>query len=65
LPLGTIRRQVGPLSLTTSAIGAFLQDTGLYPVDAMRHAVRSFRAPKIARASEKALNMGAALIREP
>lgn len=61
LALGTVSRQAGLLGVTTAALGALLRETGVYPVEAFAQAIRSFQSPKIAEASIKALELGAAL----
>jgi pyruvate/2-oxoacid:ferredoxin oxidoreductase beta subunit/Pyruvate/2-oxoacid:ferredoxin oxidoreductase gamma subunit len=63
LALQPIRRQVGPLSVATAAVGAFLQDAGVYPVEAMAEAIRAFQSPKIAETGASALSLGASLMR--
>ncbi len=63
LPLQAIRKRIGPLSVATAALGAFLQETGVYPVEAMTRAIRAFQSPKIAETGAKALDLGAALAR--
>ena len=61
IDLESIRRKTGPLGLATAALGAFIAETGLYPVEAMAHAIETLRSPKLAEASIKALKLGAAL----
>jgi Pyruvate/2-oxoacid:ferredoxin oxidoreductase gamma subunit len=63
LDLHSLRRQVGPHGVATAALGAFLQDAGVYPVEAMAEAIRAFLSPKIAESSANALSLGAALMR--
>lgn len=61
LDLESIRRKTGPLGLATAALGAFLAETGLYPVEAIARATEAARSPKLAEAGIKALNLGAEL----
>jgi pyruvate/2-oxoacid:ferredoxin oxidoreductase beta subunit/Pyruvate/2-oxoacid:ferredoxin oxidoreductase gamma subunit len=65
LALRAAGRQLGPLSVATAALGAFLQDTGVYPVEALARAIREFQSPKIAETGARALSLGAALMRPP
>jgi pyruvate/2-oxoacid:ferredoxin oxidoreductase beta subunit/Pyruvate/2-oxoacid:ferredoxin oxidoreductase gamma subunit len=62
LALQTLRSEVGPLGVATAALGALLQDSGVYPVEAMALAARTFQSPKIAESAERALGLGAALV---
>jgi 2-oxoglutarate ferredoxin oxidoreductase subunit beta len=63
LALRTIRGLVGPFGVAPAVLGAFLQDTGLYPVDALIRAIRTFQSPKLAEASTRALGLGVGLTR--
>jgi Pyruvate/2-oxoacid:ferredoxin oxidoreductase gamma subunit len=63
LALQSIRREVGPLGVATAALGAFLQETGAYPVEALARAMKTFQRPAIAETGVKALSLGAGLIR--
>jgi len=65
LALQAVRKRLGSLSVATAAMGAFLQDAGVYPVEAMDRAIRAFQSPKIAEAGAKALSLGAELISSP
>jgi hypothetical protein len=49
--------------MATAAVGAFLQDAQVYPVEAMVRAVRTVPDPKIAESAARALSLGAALVR--
>jgi hypothetical protein len=44
LALQSIRREVGPLGVATAALGAFLQETGAYPVEALARAMKTFQS---------------------
>jgi pyruvate/2-oxoacid:ferredoxin oxidoreductase beta subunit len=65
LDLESIRRKTGPLGLATAALGAFLAETDLYPVEAVARAIETARSPKLAEAGVKALKLGAKLVLEP
>jgi len=54
---GEVARRTG----RTTALGAFLAETRLYPVEAVARAIETARSPKLAEAGIKALNLGAAL----
>jgi Pyruvate/2-oxoacid:ferredoxin oxidoreductase gamma subunit len=62
IDLESIRRKTGPLGLATAALGAFLAETGLYPVEAVARAIEAARSPKLAEAGIKALKLGAAIV---
>jgi Pyruvate/2-oxoacid:ferredoxin oxidoreductase gamma subunit len=62
IDLQSIRRQTGPLNLATAAVGAFLAETGLYPVEAVARAIETFRSPKLAESGVRALHLGAGLV---
>jgi pyruvate/2-oxoacid:ferredoxin oxidoreductase beta subunit/Pyruvate/2-oxoacid:ferredoxin oxidoreductase gamma subunit len=62
IDLQSIRRQTGPLNLATAAVGAFLAETGLYPVEAVARAIEAFRSPKLAEPGVRALRLGAGLV---
>jgi Pyruvate/2-oxoacid:ferredoxin oxidoreductase gamma subunit len=59
IDLESIRRKTGPLGLATAALGAFLAETGLYPLEAVARAIETARSPKLAEAGIRALNLGA------
>lgn len=61
LPLQKIRRQVGPMGLSLAALGAFVADTGIYPLESIAKVIQDFRKPEIATSNIKALHAGAAL----
>ena len=63
LALGDVRKKVGPNAVATAALGAFLADSGVYPVEAMAKAIRTFQRPKVAESSAEAVHLGAALIK--
>lgn len=65
LALRSMRSRVGPTGVATAAMGAVLQDSGIYPVEAMARAVGNLRNPKIAESVAGALELGASLVRTP
>lgn len=62
LPLAETARKISKLSVAIVAPGALLQDTGLFPVDALGTAISRSQKPKIAESNLKALEAGAELV---
>jgi 2-oxoglutarate/2-oxoacid ferredoxin oxidoreductase subunit beta len=61
LPFKELEKKVGKLSLSTASIGAVLEDSGMFPVDAFKEAIKSFQSEKIAEINIKAIDAGAEL----
>ncbi|MFH1754953.1 MAG: thiamine pyrophosphate-dependent enzyme [Candidatus Latescibacterota bacterium] len=56
-------KDVGKLSVVTAALAVLLEDTGMYPLDALADAIRRAQSPRIAAANLNALEAGAGLVR--
>jgi len=63
LPLAQTARKINRLSVAVVAMSAMLQDSGLFPVEALAAAITTFQGPKIAEVNLKALAAGAELVR--
>jgi len=55
--------EIPKLSVATAALAAMLEDTGLYPLDALADAIRRSQSPAIAATNLKAMEAGARLAR--
>ena len=64
LPLSDLGSKVGRLHVATCALGALLEDSGLFPAEALATAIESFQRPAIAKANLEAVQVGAALVRD-
>ena len=58
LPFKELEKKVGKLSLSTAAIAAMLEDSGMYPMGAFVEAIKSFQSEKIAEINIKAIEAG-------
>jgi pyruvate/2-oxoacid:ferredoxin oxidoreductase beta subunit/Pyruvate/2-oxoacid:ferredoxin oxidoreductase gamma subunit len=63
LALSSSRNDIGKLSIATAALAAVLEDTGLYPKEALADAIRRAQSPAIAAVNLKAIEAGAQLAR--
>ncbi len=63
LPLAETAKKINKLSVAVVGLGALLQDTGLFPVEALGTAISKSQKPKIAEANLEALEAGAELMR--
>jgi Pyruvate/2-oxoacid:ferredoxin oxidoreductase gamma subunit len=61
LPLAEVAGKVGKLSVSIAAFAAMLEDTGIFPIEALNAAIRAFQSPKIVEASVNAVSAGAEL----
>lgn len=64
LPFADLGVRVGKLHVATTALGALLEDSGLFPAEAFAAAIESFQRPEIAEANVKAMKAGAGLVRK-
>ena len=62
LPLVQTARKISRLTMTTVALGAVLEEIGLFPAEALADAIERFQKPDIAKQNLKALAAGAALM---
>ena len=62
LPLAETARKISKLSVAIVALGALLQDTGLFPMAALGTAISRSQKPKIAQPNLEALEAGAELM---
>ena len=62
LPLAATARKVGRLSIAIIALAATLQDTGLFPVEALATAISATQQPPVAEINLKAAEAGAGLV---
>ncbi len=63
MPFDKLGKSIGRYSVATAALGAMLEDTGIYPVDAFEAAIRRAQRPAIAEKNLKAVAAGAELAR--
>lgn len=61
LPFTQLQKEVGRLALSTAVIAAMLEESGLYPIEALIEAVNFSQSAKIADINIKSINAGAAL----
>ncbi len=61
LPFRKLEKAVGKLSLSTAAVAAMLEDSGMFPIEAFGLAIKSFQSEKIAEINLKAVTAGAEL----
>jgi 2-oxoglutarate ferredoxin oxidoreductase subunit beta len=61
LPLNRAAGETSRQSLAVVAVAALLNDTGLFPVDALAKAISTFQKPKIAAVNLQALKAGAGM----
>ncbi|MFH1754984.1 MAG: thiamine pyrophosphate-dependent enzyme [Candidatus Latescibacterota bacterium] len=62
LPFTETGKKVGKLSVSTAAIAAMLEDSGMFPADALEMATRTFQSAKIAEINLMAMTAGAELV---
>jgi Pyruvate/2-oxoacid:ferredoxin oxidoreductase gamma subunit len=62
-PLAALGRPVGRLYVATAALAALLEDSGIFPSEALATAIESFRSPEIAKVNLKAVRAGVELAR--
>jgi len=65
LPLARTARSIDRLALASTALGALLEDSALFPLEAAADAIRLSRSPEIAALNLKALRAGSELVRGP
>ena len=63
-PFTQIGKQVSKIYVTTAALAAMLEDTGMFPIEAFATAIRTFQSPAIAENSLRALASGVELVRK-
>ena len=63
LPLAATARKVGRLSIAIIALATTLQDTGLFPVEALATAISASQQPAVAQINLKAAEAGAGLVK--
>ena len=61
-PLDETAKKISRLSIAIVALGAVLQDTGLFPAEAFATAISKFQKAKIAEINVKALEAGTELV---
>ena len=61
LPFNELEKKVGKLSLSSAAIAAMIEDSGVFPIEAFAKAIKSFQSEKIAEINLKALEAGVEL----
>jgi len=61
-PLAGAAKKISKLSVAVVALGAMLQETRLFPAQAMATAISAFQKPKIAEINLRALEAGAELV---
>ena len=61
LPFKRIGREVSKLAVSTAALATLISDSGIYPVESLATAIRTFQKPAIAEVNMKAVDAGAAL----
>jgi pyruvate/2-oxoacid:ferredoxin oxidoreductase beta subunit/Pyruvate/2-oxoacid:ferredoxin oxidoreductase gamma subunit len=64
LPFAELGRRVGKLYLATAALAALLEDSRIFPVEALATAIESFQSAEVARGNLKAVSAGAELARK-
>jgi pyruvate/2-oxoacid:ferredoxin oxidoreductase beta subunit/Pyruvate/2-oxoacid:ferredoxin oxidoreductase gamma subunit len=64
LPFAELRKRVGGPCVATAALALLLEETGIFPVDALGAAIESFQSAGIAGTSLKAARAGADLARK-
>lgn len=64
LPFARAGKSIDRLSIGTVALGAMLEDTKMFPMEALTAAIQAFQKPKIAEINVRAAQAGAALARE-
>lgn len=63
-PLAATGRKIGRFSIGGVALGAFLEESRLFPIEALGEAIRTYQSPKIAELNTAALEAGVRLARE-
>ena len=62
LPISQMAKSVGRLTVSIITLAAFLQDTGLFPVEAFSTAISTFQKVRIAETNLKAVKAGVELV---
>jgi pyruvate/2-oxoacid:ferredoxin oxidoreductase beta subunit/Pyruvate/2-oxoacid:ferredoxin oxidoreductase gamma subunit len=63
LPFAELGRHVGKPYLAAAALAGLLEDSGIFPTEALAAAIRSFRSTEIARRNLRAVSAGVELAR--